>query len=35
VPQLLFDVLEREKQRLIASQEKFGNYIAPDKFPEV
>jgi phosphoenolpyruvate carboxykinase (GTP) len=34
-PQLLFDVLEREKQRLIEAKEKFGEYISPDKFPEV
>jgi hypothetical protein len=32
---LLFDVLKREKQRLIEAKEKFGEYISPDKFPEV
>jgi phosphoenolpyruvate carboxykinase (GTP) len=34
-PQLLFDVLKRERERLIEAKEKLGDYIIPDKFPEV
>ncbi len=28
-PQILFDVLEEQRQRLIAAQEKYGDYISP------
>ncbi len=30
-PQLLFDVLEAQKQRLLQAKEKHGEYITPDK----
>jgi phosphoenolpyruvate carboxykinase (GTP) len=28
-PQILFEVLEEQKQRLIAAQEEYGDYISP------
>jgi len=32
VPQEIFDVLDAQKERLIDSQKKFGDYISPEKF---
>ncbi len=34
-PSAIFEVLEEQRKRLIAAQEKFGNYISPEKFPIV
>lgn len=34
IPEVLFDVLEEEKQRLISAMDKYGDYITPDKFQE-
>ncbi|RKX68291.1 phosphoenolpyruvate carboxykinase (GTP) [candidate division WOR-3 bacterium] len=31
-PEILFKVLEDQRQRLIAAREKFGDYIIPEKF---
>ena len=31
-PQILFDVLEAQKKRLLEAKEKFGDYIIPEKF---
>jgi len=31
-PQILFEVLEEQKQRLSKAREKYGDYISPDKF---
>jgi len=30
-PEILFKVLEDQKQRLLEAREKFGDYIIPDK----
>jgi phosphoenolpyruvate carboxykinase (GTP) len=30
-PKILFDVLEKQRQRLIETQKKYGDYITPDK----
>ena len=30
-PKVLFDILEKQKQRLLEAQNKYGDYIAPDK----
>jgi phosphoenolpyruvate carboxykinase (GTP) len=30
-PKILFDVLEKQRQRLIETQKKHGDYITPDK----
>ena len=34
-PKVIFEVLEEQRKRLIAAREKFGDYIAPEKFPAV
>ncbi|MEJ2306058.1 MAG: phosphoenolpyruvate carboxykinase (GTP) [candidate division WOR-3 bacterium] len=31
-PQILFDVLEDQRERLLSAQEKYGNYIKPEEF---
>ena len=31
-PQILFDVLEDQRKRLLSAQEKYGNYIKPEEF---
>lgn len=31
-PKVIFEVLEEQRKRLIATREKFGNYISPEKF---
>ena len=31
-PDILFDVLEKQKERLISAQKKHGDYISPDNF---
>ncbi|MDI6641133.1 MAG: phosphoenolpyruvate carboxykinase (GTP) [Elusimicrobiota bacterium] len=31
-PQELYEILDRQKERLIKSEEKFGDYISPEKF---
>jgi len=32
-PNIIFEVLEEQRKRLIAAREKFGDYVAPEKFP--
>ncbi len=34
-PSIIFEILEGQRERLIAARERFGNYIAPDRFPAV
>ena len=31
-PPLLFEVLEEQKERLLAAQKKFGDYVPPERF---
>jgi len=31
-PDIVFKVLDKQKQRLIDAQKKYGDYILPDKF---
>lgn len=31
-PQILFDVLKDQRERLLSAQEKYGNYIKPEEF---
>ncbi len=33
-PSVLFDVLNAQRERLLAAQKSFGDYIQPEKFPE-
>ncbi len=35
VPQELFNILDEQRGRLLEAREKFGDYIAPEKFPVV
>jgi phosphoenolpyruvate carboxykinase (GTP) len=30
-PQILFDVLEEQRERLLKAQEKYGDYINPEE----
>lgn len=34
-PEIIFEVLEEQRRRLIAARDKFGDYVAPEKFPAV
>jgi len=34
-PAVLFEVLERQRERLLAAQKEFGDYISPERFPTV
>ncbi|MCM8798848.1 MAG: phosphoenolpyruvate carboxykinase domain-containing protein, partial [Candidatus Omnitrophica bacterium] len=34
-PQEVFDILEKQKERLLGVEKEFGKYVAPDKFPIV
>ncbi len=34
-PKVIFEALEEQRKRLIAAREKFGDHIAPDRFPTV
>lgn len=33
-PEVLFEVLAAQRKRLLAAQEQFGDYVAPENFPE-
>lgn len=34
-PKVIFDVLEKQKRRLIEAREKYGDYVSPEKFEVV
>ena len=34
-PDVLFEVLEKQRERLIQAQKEFGDYISPEKFPSI
>jgi len=33
-PRAVFEILQRQRERLLEAQKRFGDYITPDKFPE-